>query len=181
MIWILFFIYLCTVVLGCEETEIPTAIMFLANGYTTACGDQLSQPVLRCHSRCGYEKKISPVVCKNLTPGTLDAIWECSTMYKFPDDSDLSLRKTTITCQRASENKIYANTCVLDYSIGKDSDDRTWVEWFMLVFVIAIGMFFFIAITGQEGVNFALSVCLLSMFKSSSRSGSSSSFANTRT
>jgi hypothetical protein len=99
-----------------------------------------------------------PIVCKHLG----DAIWECSTKYTFPDDAALGLHNTQITCQQASEGKIYANTCVLTYEVGKETDYEpvslvTLIWSVFTVFVLVIiclidpALFFAIVCFGNRG------------------------------
>jgi hypothetical protein len=131
-------------------SEIKT-LLFERHASTVTCKpDTVPDPALVCHQRCGYERKVSPILCENLDFGTNvpSPNWKCSTHYKF--DEGYSLQVEKVSCERSEDDQaaaVVVGSCHLEYRIKHEDDDKTWtqklLEWivwiiFWLIIILCI-------------------------------------------
>jgi hypothetical protein len=87
---------------------------------------------LQCSSRCGFEKRLSPIVCTNMNfrTETTHPVWKCTSTYTLTEG--LSLSGLHVVCNTTADGlKYQSGSCALQYKVWTPSDDDS--VWYSLL------------------------------------------------
>lgn len=151
------------------------SLLFSTGKYTTTC-EEPSELTLQCHRRCGYERKVSPILCVNQDFGTVveKPTWVCSTAYRL--DEGYSLADTHVACEH-KEGQVVVGSCRLHYAIRYKTDDDGWaftiLSWTLWTIFCVFILIIMVTADRKGGTTF------VSFTRGGGGGGSSVSFAST--